>query len=399
MRYNSFWLLFNVAKINFAMSNISLAFRNILSKKMQAREISTRAHGFEKIISAHCRFYSLVYEQIRLSWIFFYSFSLLLSFSRSKMRFEFYSLHIFDSSGKRLHARWMMLVHTRCCSYFDGASRNDRIYRVQIAKLHSAHRTRNTTCKNESKICKCNHPKPQTRIEHIDIDICVCNVHTANHIERDIVLHIFSTLQSKHPISIFVGPKKQRKPCDPLKKAHTNTRPSRESIAKVYSASMQMQHSTVYIAQSKCTKITICLAAGQPLNTDHHISIASTISQLQFISCVCECADGLQHGAFAFLWNQFQDILPDSENWFHFRNLYLWTNKTQTTVWIHCIVKQSISLYSDGLVRFGSDRFKHSEFHFLELIIIVHINWFPLKISNEKLSAFLFYSRFKWYFQ
>lgn len=182
-----------------------------------------------------------------------------------------------------------------------------------------------------------------------------------------------------------------------LWKMHTHSPEQRESTHREHCQSLYgidanaMQHSTVYIAQSKCTKITICLAAGQPLNIDHTIYLSPAQYHNVNLSLVCVCG-WFAERCICFLWNQFQDILPDSENWFHFRNLYLWTKKTQTTVWIHCIVKQSISLYSDGLVWFGSDRFKHSEFHFRELIIIVHINWFPLKISNEKLSVFLFYS-------
>lgn len=139
-------------KINFAMSNISLASRNILSKSEQVWEVSIRAHELHKIIPAYCRFYALVYVPVLFRLFFPFWPARFFYLFWSNMRFYFCSPVHFS-----LFQKTMNDAGTFRCSRFDGASRNDQIYRVQTAY---------GTWKNESKICKCNHPKPQTRVEH-----------------------------------------------------------------------------------------------------------------------------------------------------------------------------------------------------------------------------------------
>lgn len=183
-----------------------------------------------------------------------------------------------------------------------------------------------------------------------DIDICV---HTVNQLEKGYCLTSLFDALVKHPISIFGGPNEKKKSKNHYRmlwKTHTSFNQSihrdRERWRNSISCKCSTEQHSTALHKVSARKLLFALPQANPwtqLTTVYHW--CNNTAYILYISL----ADGFWY-RFCFLCNKFQGITWIRRNWFHFRNLYLWTKKTQTTVWIHCIAKQSISLYSVGTV-------------------------------------------------
>lgn len=271
--YNSFRLLFNVAKINFAMWNISLAFRNILSKRVQAREISTRAHGFEKIISAHCRFYSLVHEQIRLSQLdFFFILPLSHSFSPSpdrKWDLSFIRctfLTVLGSGCMRdewcwytLDAAHILTVHRATIGFIAC-----KLQTVQCT-VHTSHTEHNMQkwIKNlQMQSSKATNKNGTHRHWYMRVQCAYSQPNRKGYC----LTYLFDAAVKTSNFN-FRWAKKTKKTIRSFEKC-THTRLSRErahieSIAKVYTASMQMQCNTAQCTLHKVSARKLLFALPQ----------------------------------------------------------------------------------------------------------------------------------------
>lgn len=129
-------------------------------------------------------------------------------------------------------------------------------------------------------------------------------------------------------------------------KAYTETESVGETAFHANAAQNSTEQHSTALHKVSARKLLFALPQANPwtqLTTVYHW--CNNTAYILYISL----ADGFWY-RFCFLCNKFQGITWIRRNWFHFRNLYLWTKKTQTTVWIHCIAKQSISLYSVGTV-------------------------------------------------